>query len=74
MTKKTKRMIFTAIIKIIKQKWPNLYKVIRERNISGENSILTDIHRKDVQQDRNDRALRMITSINPWQQYSRPEM
>ena len=48
------------------QKWPNLYKAIRERNITGENGILTNIHRKDVQPERNDWARRMITSINPW--------
>ena len=48
------------------QKWPSLYKAIRERNINGENGIVANVHRKDVQQERNDWARRMAASIIPW--------
>ena len=48
------------------QKWPSLYKAIRERNINGENCIVANVHRKDVQQERNDWARRMAASIIPW--------
>lgn len=48
------------------QKWPSLYKAIRERNINGENGIVANVHRKDVQQERNDWARRMAASITPW--------
>ena len=49
------------------QKWPSLYKAIRERNITGENGIIANVHRKDVQKERNDWARRMAASITPWQ-------
>ena len=48
------------------QKWPSLYKAIRERNINGENGIVANVHRKDVRQERNDWARRMAASITPW--------
>ena len=48
------------------QKWPSLYKAIRERNINGENGIVANVHRKDVQHERNDWARRMAASIIPW--------
>ncbi len=48
------------------QKWPNLYRAIRVRNINGENGIVANVHRKDVQQERNDWARRMAASITPW--------
>lgn len=48
------------------QKWPSLYKAIRERNINGENGIVANVHRKDVQKERNDWARRMAASIIPW--------
>ena len=48
------------------QKWPSLYKAIRERNITGENGIIANVHRKDVQKERNDWARRMAASITPW--------
>ena len=48
------------------QKWSSLYKAIRERNINGENGIVANVHRKDVQQERNDWARRMAASIIPW--------
>lgn len=48
------------------QKWPSLYKAIRERNINGENGIVVNVHRKDVQQERNDWARCLAASITPW--------
>ena len=48
------------------QKWPSLYKAIRERNINGENGIVANVHRKDVQQERNDWARCLAASITPW--------
>ena len=43
-----------------------LYKAIRERNINGENGIVVNVHRKDVQQERNDWARCLAASITPW--------
>ncbi|MBR1826014.1 MAG: hypothetical protein IJ770_05455 [Alphaproteobacteria bacterium] len=42
------------------QNWPNLYNAIQNRNING---IVSNVHRKDVQQERNDWAERMARSI-----------
>lgn len=40
--------------------WPNLYRSIRNRDING---IVANVHRKDVQQERNDWAKRVARSI-----------
>ena len=51
---------------LIERKWPNLYRAIRERNITGENGIVANVNRPDVQPERNDWARRMAATINPW--------
>ena len=40
--------------------WPNLYRAIRNRDING---IVANVHRKDVQQSRNDWAKQTARSI-----------
>ena len=42
------------------QNWPKLYEAIANRDING---IANNVHRKDVQQSRNDWAKIMIGSI-----------
>lgn len=51
---------------LIERKWPNLYRAIRARNITGENGILDNVNRPDVKFKRNDWARRMAATINPW--------
>ncbi len=42
------------------QNWPNLYRAIRNRDVKG---IISNVHRKDVQQERNDWAKDIARSI-----------
>lgn len=43
--------------------WPNLYRAIHDRDVWGENGIVNNVHRKDVQQRRNDWARKKAQSI-----------
>ena len=43
-----------------RQNWPNLYQAIADRDING---IATNVHRKDVGQERNNWAEQMASSI-----------
>ena len=45
---------------IQKANWPKLYQAIADKNI---NEIAANVHRKDVQKERNDWAERMARSI-----------
>ena len=42
------------------QNWPNLYRAIKNRDVKG---IISNVHRKDVQQERNDWAKDIARSI-----------
>lgn len=46
-----------------RKNWPNLYQAIENRDVLGENGIYNNVNRKDVQQNRNDWAKRMVGSI-----------
>lgn len=43
--------------------WPNLYRAIQDRNALGENGIIDNVNRPDVQQKRNNWAKDMVRSI-----------
>ena len=44
-------------------KWPNLHKAIKERDLPG---IQKNVHRKDVSEDRNKRIENKIKAITEW--------
>jgi hypothetical protein len=48
---------------VSERNWPKLHQAIRARDV---NAIAENVHRKDVQEDRNNWAERTIRSITYW--------
>ena len=46
-----------------KEKWPNLHKAIKAKNLAD---IKANVHRKDIHKDRNEWAEEQIDSIKSW--------